>query len=278
MATNAINIATDAEGTKDDLIEIKGRVIECVAKGAISLKLKNKYGVGNPAAGSVVYDRFKSSTSRAYGTARTAGKADGLINSGKVTNLINDRQEITEEFETEDIQKFGVPGLVESRITAESTSMVNYLDTAYFTEAETKATAITSLTKDGKIEETLETVIQTVESIKNDWVNGVKRNEIVITVKPAVFGKLANHLNAVKNSITGEEYAEFNGGVRVYENINQTADIVAMHDGAIAQDVNVYDYTDPARIPFSNAEEVSLFYTQGTVAVEPDLVFKATLA
>ena len=274
--TEAYNIYADGTN-KDDLIEIKGAVIETVAKTAVSMKIKNRYGVGDPAAGSVTYDRFKTSASKAYGTARTAGKGDALKNTGKVTNNISDRQEIIEELEEGDVTRFGVVDLVERRQNDEAASMVAYLDGKFFAEAESEATAIAGLTTDMKIEDIIEKVIQTLESVKNDWVRGVPRNQIRIAASPAIFGKLSNHLNTIKNSITGEEQAVFNGGVVVYENINQTADIVAMHEGAVAQDVNVRDYTDPARIPFSSAYEVALFYDQGTKAVEPDLIFKATL-
>lgn len=267
-----------AKGTdKDDLIDIKGAVIETVAKIAVSTKIKNRYGVGDPAAGSVTYDRFKTSSSKAYGTARTAGKGEPLHNTGKVTNNIDDRQEIVEEFENDDVKKFGVVDLVERRKVDEAESMAAYLDDKFFAGAEAVATEITGLTTDMKIEEVLEKCIQTVESTKNDWVRGVRRNTIRVTASPAIFGKLANHLNVIKNAVTGEEEAVFNGGVIVYNNINQTSDILIMHDGALAQDVNVRDYTDPSRIPFSDAVEVAMFYAQGTKAVEPDLVFKATL-
>jgi len=274
--TPALNIY--AAGTsKDDLIDIKGAVIESVAKTAISTKIKNKYGVGNPAAGSVTYDRFKNSASQAYGTARQAGSGNPIRNTGKVTNNIDDSQEIVEEFENTDIAAFGVVDLVERRQDAESASLAAYLDGKFFDEAETVATAITVPQTTTAIEDILELAIQTAESVKNDWVRGVKRPELAITVTPAVFGRLANHLNVIKNAVTGEEEVLFNGGVRVYNNINQTADIVIMHIGAIAQDVTVRDYTDPARIPFSDAMEVSLFYKQGTKAVEPDLIFKVSL-
>ena len=274
--TSALNIY--AAGTsKDDLIDIKGAVIDSVAKASISMKIKNKYGVGDPAAGSVTYDRFKNSASKAYGTARTAGKGDPIRNTGKVTNNINDAQEIVEEFEETDIHAFGVVDLVSRRQNAESKSLAYYLDDKFFAVAEAAATEITSITADEKIEDILEKAIQTLESVKNDWVRGVARTEIKITASPAVFGKLANHLNVIKNAVTGEEEAVFNGGVVVYNNINQESDLIIMHEGAIAQDANIKDYTDPARIPFSDAYEVSLFYKQGTKAVEPDLIFKLNL-
>ena len=261
---------------KDDLVDIKGKVIDEVAKATISTKIKNVFGVGDPAAGSVTYDRFKSAVSNDYGTARTAGKGDALKNTGKVTNNIDDNQELVEEYENSDVKRFGIVDLIDRRHTSQSSSMARYLDRAYFAEAEGVATNLTGLLADDPIQDSLETVIQNVETVENDWVDGVDRAMIAVTVKPSIYGKLANYLNEVKNEITGETEFLFNGGVRVYSNHRQTKDIVAMAEGAIAQDVNVYDY-DPARIGLSNAVEGSLFYDQGTKAVMPDLVFAANL-
>jgi hypothetical protein len=274
-ATKALNIYADGTN-KDDLVDIKGAVIDEVAKATVSTKIKNTFGVGDPAAGSVTYDRFKSAVSKDYGTAREAGKGDALKNTGKVTNNINDNQELTEEYENSDVKRFGIVDLVERRHRSQSSSMARYLDRAFFAEAEASGTAVTGLVDTTPIQDNLETVIQNVETVVNDWVDGVDRTMIVLTVKPSIYGKLANYLNEIKNEITGETEVLFNGQVRIYSNHRQDSDIVAMAEGAIAQDVNVYDY-DPERIPHSNAVEADLFYDQGTKAVMPDLVFTANI-
>lgn len=275
-ATSAMNIFTTGT-TKDDLVDIKGQVIASVAKATVSTKIKNTYGVGDPAGGSVTYDRFKNAVSKDYGTAREAGKGEALKNSGKITNNINDNQELVEEYENSDVKRVGIVGLIDSRKTNQASSMARYLDTAFFAEAVAKGTGVTGLVATTPIQDNLETIIQNVETVVNDWVDGVDRPLIVLTVKPSIFGKLANYLNEVKNEITGETEVLFNGQVRIFSNHRQTKDIVAMAEGAIAQDVNVYDY-DPARIPLSNAVEGSLFYDQGVTAVMPDLVFTADIA
>lgn len=276
MPTKAMNIF--AQGTSlDDLVEIKGKVIDSVAKATVSTKIKNTYGVGDPSAGSVTYDRFKNAVSKDYGTARTAGKGDSIYNSGKVTNNIDDNQELVEEFEQSDVRRFGVVDLVQRRATSQASSMARYLDRAFFAEAEAKATEITGLVEATGIEENLEKVIQTIESVENDWVDGVDRAMIVLTVTPKIYGKLANYLNEVKNEVTGQMDVLFNGNTRIFTNHRQTKDIIAMAEGAVAQDVNVSDYTDPTRVPFSNAIESSLFYDQGATAVMPDLIFAADI-
>ena len=277
MAVDAHNIYSDNATTKAKLAEIKGQIIEAVIKGTVSTKIKNTFGIGNPSAGSVTYDRLKNAVSKEYGTARGAGKGEPVRNTGRVINNIDDRQEIVEEYDNTDIKQFGIADLITRRKNSQASSLARYLDTAFFTEAVKSGTEIQSLTSAMPIEEVLEKVIQTVETVKNDWVDGVDRSEIVLTVTPAIYGKLANYLNKVKNEITGEVDVLFNGHVRIFSNHRQTKAIIAMHEGAIAQDVNVFDF-DPQKVPFSNSVEASLFFAQGTKAVEPDLVFYADLA
>lgn len=277
MAVDAHNIYSDNAETKAKLAEIKGQIIEAVIKGTVSTKIKNTFGIGNPSAGSVTYDRLKNAVSKEYGTARGAGKGEPVRNTGRVINNIDDRQEIVEEYDNTDIKQFGIANLITRRKNSQASSLARYLDTSFFAEAVKSGTEIQSLTSAMPIEEVLEKVIQTVETVKNDWVDGVDRSEIVLTVTPAIYGKLANYLNKVKNEITGEVDVLFNGQVRIFSNHRQTKAIIAMHEGAIAQDVNVFDF-DPQKVPFSNSVEASLFFAQGTKAVEPDLVFYADLA
>ncbi len=274
--TEALNIYADGTN-KDDLVEVKAGIIESVQKGTLATKLKSQVGSGSAAAGSKVYDRFKNAASNAYGTARAAGQGEALRNTGKVTNLINDRQEIVEEYEEDDLARYGIVEASKRRAINMASAMQRYLDRKFFEKAEAVATKITSLTTALPIQETLEKVIETLETVENDWVDGVPRELIALSVTPAIYGKLANYLNEVKNAITGEAEIKFNGNVTIHSNHRQTADIVAMATGAVAQDVIVYDF-NPRGIPHSNAIENSLFYTQGTEAVMPDLIFKATIA
>ena len=204
MAVDAHNIYSDNATTKAKLAEIKGQIIEAVIKGTVSTKIKNTFGIGNPSAGSVTYDRLKNAVSKEYGTARGAGKGEPVRNTGRVINNIDDRQEIVEEYDNTDIKQFGIADLITRRKNSQASSLARYLDTAFFAEAVKSGTEIQSLTSATPIEEVLEKVIQTVETVKNDWVDGVDRSEIVLTVTPAIYGKLANYLNKVKNEITGE--------------------------------------------------------------------------
>ena len=76
MAVDAHNIYSDNAETKAKLAEIKGQIIEAVIKGTVSTKIKNTFGIGNPSAGSVAYDRLKNAVSKDCGIAQGAEKVE----------------------------------------------------------------------------------------------------------------------------------------------------------------------------------------------------------
>ncbi|MDO4979157.1 MAG: hypothetical protein Q4E47_03335 [Candidatus Saccharibacteria bacterium] len=273
--TSAINI-TNGDG-KDSLAESYGKVIESVQKGALSEQLKNKDYSGDPTTGSVEVSRFKNATSKAYGTARSAGNGDALDNSGKVTINLDQHKEIIEEIEGFDARTQGVENIIAKRKDNHAKAMIVALDKAFFTAAEAAATAVT--TTETEIEAVAEAMIQAVETTTNAYVEGVDRADIEMTLSPAAYGKLRNYIDKVPGASVGsdaEEIAVFHG-VRVYSNVRQTAAILVMASGAVAQPVSVREYADE-KINLSDAHAVELFYDFGTKVVAADLVKKlATL-
>jgi len=270
--TNAMNIATNAAGTTADLLaESYGKVIDSIQKGAISEQIKNKDYSGDPTTGSVEVDRFKNAASNDYGTARTAGEGGKLLNTGKVTINIDTDKEIIEELEAKDIALYGVDNLIGRRAGNHAKRMIATLDNAYFGALETAATAVT-ITGLTAIEDIVEAAIQAVETVNNDWVDGVDREDIVLTLTPAAYGKLRNHIDKVmvQNDAGAEEISMFHG-VRVFSNTRQTKAIIATIFGSAAQPVMVKEYQDE-KIPLSDAHAVELFYSYGTKVVTPDLV------
>ena len=222
--TDATGIVTDAEGNnKDKLAESYGKVIESIQKGALSEQLKNKDYSGDPTTGSVEISRFKNAASANYGTARTASKGNKLVNSGKVTINLNNDKEIVEEIEEKDVRTFGVGDIIARRRNNHSMRAIADLDSAYFTALETSATAVTLAAGVVDIEDVVEAMIQAVETVKNDWVDGVDRDIIALTLTPAVFGKLRNHIDKVmvENDYGKQEIDMFHG-VRVFSNTRQT--------------------------------------------------------
>ena len=251
--TKAISLIQSGS-TKVDLAELSGLVISNIQKDTLSQGLKSQAYTGNPASGSVEFKRFKNSASQPYGTARTAGKGDAITVPPTTVNL-NTHKEIVEE----------------AQAKAEGTS---------YTPA-----------SDAGIEDLLEGIIQTLESVKNDYVRGVPRNMIRLVLDPLTYGKARNYLDKSTNNANvdtaAEDFAIFHG-VRVYSSINlpvtseatsdsktktTTVHAIAMIEGAIAQPAVIYPYKEPEKIPLSNDYGVSMFFDYGTKALTPDLIF-----
>lgn len=252
------------------MAEKDGALIDSIQKDALSSRLKNTEYSGDPTTGSVVINRFKNSASNAYGTARAAGKGGNLLNNGKVTINIDTDKEIIEEIEGKDITMHAVQGLIDRRTANHSKRMAAELDRAFFACAEDAATEIT--TSANGIEDIVEAAIQKIETTNNDWVDGVDRADIEISLSPKAYGKLRKYVDVIDGGV-GAEQAPLFHGARVYSNTRQTADLVIMYHGAVAQPVAITPY-DAERIGLSNAYAIELFYSFGTKAVMPDLIGK----
>lgn len=275
--TDALSITTNGT-TADKLAESYGKVIDSIQKGAISEKIKNTDYSGDPTTGSVEVNRFNNAAANNYGTARTAGAGDKLTNGGKVTINLNQDKEIIEEIEAKDVALFGVGDIIARRSSNHGLRMIADLDRAYFTALEGAASAVTLPTGVTAIEDVVEAMIQSISTVTNNYVDGVDREMIVLTLNPTAYGKLRNHIDKVLvvNDAGEEEVAMFHG-VRVFENTRQTSAIIATIFGSAAQPVLVNEYADE-KVNLSNAHAVELFYSYGTGVVTPDLVKKlATL-
>lgn len=273
MAQNALSITTNGSDA-DKLAEAYGYLIDGIQKGAISEQIKNREYSGDPTTGSVKVDRFKNAVAAAYGTARTAGAGNKITNDGKVVINIDQDKEIIEEIEEKDVKLFGIGNIIARRVENHKKRMIANLDAAFFGAAETAGTAVVLDPSITAIEDKVEALIQKVETTKNNWVDGVDRDDIVLTLSPEMYGKLRNKIDFVTlptADLGAKEIPMFHG-VRIFSNVRQNADIIAMVDGAIAQPVLVNEYQDE-KINLSNAHGVELFYSYGTKAVAPDLIF-----
>jgi len=264
---DALNIYINDE-TKDKLAETYGEVIEAVQKGAISEQIKNKNYSGDATTGTVEIDRFKNAVVNDLGTARKGGKGDALKNSGKVTISVDTDKEIVEELARKDVKLHGLSGMAEKRKANHIKRMIAYLDSEFFACAEKEGTAV-ELTKE-TIQEKVEELILSVETTKNDWVDGVDRDMLVVTVTPAIYSAIENYIDSVPNSLNGLTEELFHR-VRIFSNHRQTKPIICMIDGAVGQLVTTDEY-DAEKIPLSNDIALELFFSKGTKAVMPDLI------
>lgn len=278
--TNAISLLS-ATSTPATLAELYGLVIENVQKSTLSTALKSQLYTGNPAAGSVEFKRFVNSASKAYGTARTAGKGDKVM-APPVTVNLDQHKEIVEEVAKFDLDTFGVTGIMQRRADNHVSSMAAALDSAFFAEAVKEATAFTPDESVKEIQDIVESMIQTLETTKNDYVDGVDRNMMDMVLPPLYYGKLRTFLDTQSNpsvDTAGEEFGMYHG-VRVYSctRLSSGTKALLMVRGAVAQPVVSDQYGAPEKIPLSNDYAVSLFYDYGTKALTPDLILHWELA
>lgn len=276
--TEAQAIYLDADNeTKDLLAERYDAVIKSIMVGAISTQIKNQNLSGDPRAGSVEVSRFKNSVAKTYGTARDNGAGDKLANTGKVTININVDREIVEEVEQKDLRFKGLGDILGMRTQNHGETVVVDLDTAFFAEAVTAGTEVT-ITGLNTIAQIVDAAIEAVTNTKNDWVEGVARADVEVTLTSAAYDKLLREHDFSpinETTIQTGRLGRFHGAT-VYENIRQTVPVIAQRKESIAQPVVIDEYTTPERIPLSNAFATSLFYSYGTKAVTPDLIYKVS--
>lgn len=272
--TKAISLIQTGS-TKVDLAELSGLVIGNIQKDTLASGLKSQSYTGNPASGSVEYKRFKNSVSQNYGTARAAGKGSAITVPPTTVNL-NTHKEIVEEAAKFDLDTFGVGNIMARRADNHVDTVAAEFDTAFFQCAVDEGTSFS--TSETDVEAIVEAFIQTLETVKNDYVRGVPRNIMRLVCDPSFYGKIRNYLdknvhNANVDS-AAEDFATFHG-VRCYSSVfvPSGTNAIIMIDGAIAQPAVIYPYKEPEKIPLSNDYGVSMFYDYGTKALTPDLIF-----
>ena len=263
-------------GSKDKLAEEYGKVIENIQAITLASRLKNTDLSGDPTSGTVEAKRFVNVSGNAYGTARAAEKGQA-VKVKPVVIPINDDTEYIEEVEEKDLKTYGVGGLIERRTRNHQDALARELDSKFFMEAVTQGT---SFSPEGTptIDDEIEEAIEKVETVKNDFVNGVPRNMIEIIASPKTYGKLRNKINAISNSnnlgvVPNYEQGTFNN-VNIYSSVFLPTGInyVVMVRGAVAQPVMTSIY-EPKKVELSDATAFGLFAYKGTKAVMEDLIF-----
>ena len=261
-------------GGAEKLAESYGKVVENIQAITLSARLKNTDLSGDPTSGTVEAKRFVNVVGQTYGTARSGGKGNA-IKAKPVVVAIDDNTEYIEEVEEKDLRTYGVDGLISRRTTNHQNALAVELDTKFFAEAKNSGSVFTP--KADSVEDEIEEAIQTVESTKNDFVQGVPRNIIEVVMTPAYYGKLRNKINSISNSnglgvLANYEEGTFNNA-KVYSSVFLPAgvDYIVMVKGAVAQPI-MTSISNPAKIPMSDATSFGLFAYKGTKAVMEDLI------
>ena len=272
---DALSIELQTTG-KDKLAEEYGKVINNLQHITLASKLKNKDLSGDPTSGTVEAKRFVNIVGQEYGTART-GRAGQKIKAKPVVVAINDDMEYIEEVEEKDLRTYGVNGLIERRTQNHQMAEAVNEDTKFFAEAVDKGTSFTP-TANASIEDEIEEAIVTVETVKNDFVNGVPRNLIEVVMSPAYYGRLRNKINSISNSNGLGQVKNFEEGIfnntKVYSNVFLPKGInyVVMVNGSVAQPITTSIY-NPKKVDLSDATAFGMFVYKGTKAVSEDLIF-----
>lgn len=274
---DSLSIELQSGSAKEKLAEEYGKVIENLQHITLASQLKNKDLSGDPTSGTVEAKRFVNVAGKAYGTARSNGAGD-KIKGKPVVVAIDDNTEYIEEVEEKDLKMYGVNGLIERRTKNHQDGLAVELDTKFFAEAKNAGTSFT--TTKTAIEDVIEEAIQTVETTKNDFVQGVPRNMINVIMTPAMYGQLRNKINSIPNSNGLGQVANWEGGifnnVRIYSSVFLPAatNYIVMVDGAVAQPV-MTSISNPEKIQLSDATAFGLFAYKGTKAVMDDLIIYA---
>lgn len=265
----ALNILDTSEG-QDYLAETYGKVIENVQKSLISDKMKNKDLSGVPGAGSVEAKRFVNRKSNDYGTARTGGKGQA-VKAKPVTVAIDTDKELITEVEQKDVSLYGVDNFIERQASNDEKSMKRELERAFFSAAFTDGTEVTPTGTTAQ--EILEELIQSVETVSNDYVDGVERDMIHVVCSPAFYGTIRIYLDNATHETKDESFGTYHG-VKVYSSVYlpEGCKAIAMAEGAVAQPV-LPTISPAQKIQLSNAYAFGMFYSYGTKAVAEDLIF-----
>ena len=281
MAIESLNITNlaDLAGTEEGKMllaeELKG-IIANVQRRTISNILKNTLLSGNPTAGTLKARRYASANSKAYGTARTAGKGDPEKAFGVDVDINIDR-EIFEEYEEKDISLNGIPGLLEERKKAISDAMVRELDEKFFLVAVDPNNGGAELqTAKTSVKERLSDLILKLHTVKNDFVDGVEKADIHVALSPEAYEEMRDYIDTKPNANVKTDIEEFGKyhGVWLYSNVHQPEGIemIAMCIGSIAEPVRTSDYRAD-KLPLSDAYAVGMPYYYGCKPVMPDLIF-----
>lgn len=274
----SLSVLLDPSG-KMLLSEAYDGVLENVQKSTISGQIKNQDLSGDPTAGTVEAKRFANAKSKSYGTARSGGKGQ-QVKGATVTIPIDTDREFVEEVEQKDVSLLGVDGLIARRSSNHAMQMSNELDAEFFTECVSAGTQFTPSAGTTAIQDIIEECIVTLETLKNDYINGIPRNMLSVQVTPQVYSQMRKYLdedvhNANVNT-AAEEFQTFHG-VRFMSTINmpENVDFIVQVDGSVAQPIMSNPYT-AEKIPMSNAYAIELFFYYGTKAVTPETIMYYT--
>ena len=253
------------------LKEVYAGMIENVQKSTLANLIKNTNLSGDPMAGSVVAKRIENTESKAYGTARSGG-AGQTIESSEVSIQLNTDKELINEAEQKDLKMNTVDGLIAKKSAQNGKSMERELDRAFFAVAESNATEV--FTAETDIAKIFNAVVKPLKTLQNDFIDGVDADDIWVTMDTDRYDLIRDKVDSLDNANVTSDIASLGKyhGIKVAENIRQSAQFIVMMQGAVAQPISV-DLDSPDKFPASNAWHFGMFYSYGTAPVMADTIF-----
>ena len=276
MAENSLSMILQSDGTtKDTLSEQWGYVIDNFNKSTVSQLFKNTQLSGEPTAGVLQAKRFANAVAKAYGTARAGGAAQG-IQVKPVTVNIDDDKEWLEEVEEKDLLLYGVDSIISRRTQNQGSGIRRYFERKFFNTAVVEGTLHSFTASD--VEDKLEEIIQKLETLNNDFVDGVERDMMVLVLRPSIYGQAREYIDSLQNANVTSAVGEFGQfhGVTIISSVYlpATVDYLIMANGSVAQPIRL-KLQNPEKIQFSEATCFGAFTYSGTTAVAPDMIFFA---
>lgn len=271
--TDSLNILLDPSG-KMKLKEVYKGVIDNVQKLAVSVPFKNTDLSGDPEGGSIEAKRFQNANIKTYGTARTAGKGDAAQGKPVVINIDQDK-EIVEELEQKDVSLLGVDGLIAKRTSNHANRMAAHLDTVFFDVAKTGGSHFKPEYGTTAIEDRVEASFVALEELKNNYVDGVDRMDMVCFLSSSAYSKMRKYLDDVKGTnvyTTEYNFLAYHDVVCVPSSrLPQGVEFITMRRDSVAQPVKTDQYT-AEKINLADAIALELFFYYGCECVTPDLI------
>lgn len=270
ITQEALNIMMQDGTTKENLKEVLNGVLENVSAKAVSEQIKAKNGSGNPEGGVIEYKRFVNAELQDKGTARKAGEGN-KVKAKPVKVYINDDKEIVEELQGKDVKLYGIDGMAERRKVNHQSAIIRYLDREFFKEI-LKGTKVEAKSS---IQDTIDDLLQRARNLKNDFIDGIESDMLVIVVDSTYRKGMKKILDELPNGTDPKEQAiGMYDSVRVYESIRMPKGIrvAVMIDGAIAQPYYVSEYS-AEKVPFDDAVALEDYLYKGTQALMEDTIF-----
>ena len=274
--TPALSIYVDAS-TKAELMNKIAGVFENLAKKTISGRLKSKNGALNESAGSFEFKRFANATVQTYGTARTAGAGSKVTAVPVVVNM-DKTKEVVEEVNSFDAQSFtgeDLNAFLARRQVAIQQSVERDLDRDFFNTIKVGGTQSTvTISKAEKLVPQFDALIATLETLSNNYVDGVDREQMALVLSPELYGLVKSELNDCYNfsgTVADEIFKGINGVATFSSNrLPEGVDYELVVMDSVAQPVMITEATIE-KIPLSTEYAVEIFYRHGTKVLASEL-------